>query len=463
MTDTVAKARAALDSGRASSRALVDAALDRIADPAGEGARTFTRVYPAAARAAADAFDGLHRAGVAAVSPLAGLPVSVKDLFDVAGETTTAGAAVRAEAHPAARDARIVARLRRAGAAIVGKTTMTEFAFHGLGLNPHHGTPRNAYGRIGQGAAGEGLIPGGSSSGAAVSVTDGMAVVAVGTDTGGSVRVPAAMNGLVGFKPTARRVPQEGCFPLSTQLDSIGPLGRTVACCVALDRVLAGHDPEDGEPAALPAATLSLFVPTNYLFDEVAPDVARAFDRALARLRDAGVRVVEGPLPSIEIMRELVGYGGFSSAESWAKLKHHVLEESHRMDPLVVARVRRGETITAADWIAMTEGRRAFIRETWAACAGFTAIACPTSPVTAPRIADMEADLDLRGRQNMLILRNTMVGNWLDACAVTIPCHAPGDAPVGFMMTAPGGRDDHLLGAALTVESLIAAQAGSTR
>src|SRR5215469_9067384 len=225
---------AELAAGRTTSRALTEAALARIADPGGEGRRSFTRVYETAALATADAQDRLRGAGIL-LSPLAGLPVSVKDLFDVAGEATTAGSVALKDAPPAVADAPIVRRLRAAGAVIVGKTNMTEFAYSGVGINPHYGTPGNPYDRA--------RVPGGSSSGAAVSVVDGCAAVAIGTDTGGSVRIPAALCGLVGFKPTQRRVPRDGAVPLSTTLDSIGPLARSVEDCAIVDAILAGEEP----------------------------------------------------------------------------------------------------------------------------------------------------------------------------------------------------------------------------
>src|SRR5438132_12826515 len=230
-----------LAAGRTTSRELVEAALARIADPEGEGRRVFVKVYDAAARAAADAQDRLRKAGYVA-SPLAGIPVSIKDLFDVAGEVTLAGSQALDDTPPAEADAPIVARLKAAGAVIIGRTNMTEFAFSGVGINPHYGTPGNPYDRS--------LIPGGSSAGAPISVADGMAAVAIGTDTGGSVRIPAALCGLVGFKPTQYRVPREGATPLSTTLDSVGPVGLSVACCALTDAVMAGEPPE--LPSAMP-------------------------------------------------------------------------------------------------------------------------------------------------------------------------------------------------------------------
>lgn len=450
MIRTVAEARAALDGGTTTSRGLVTAALDRIADPAGEGARTFLKVHRERALAAADAADALHRAGLAPVSPLAGLPVSIKDLLDVAGEVTTTGSKVLAGNPPAVRDARVVARLRRAGAAIVGRTNQSEFAFHGTGLNPHFGTPKNPWDRA------TGRIPGGSSSGAAISVTDGMAIAAVGTDTGGSIRLPAALCGIVGFKPTAIRVPQDGCYPLSSVLDSIGPLAPTVTDCLAMDRVLAGVDPDAPLPQARPAGTLSLFVPTNLVFDDVERHVARAFDAAIGRLSAAGVRIVTGPLPALERVTELVALGGFASVETAHTLARIIAEHGDSVDPFVVMRIRRGEGATAGTWLRLHEIRAAYMREVWGAVGHHTAMAFPSSPYVAPTIAELEADIDRRASINAVMLRNTMIGNNLDCCGISLPCHVPGEAPVGFMLTAAPGRDDDLFAASLTLEPLVA-------
>src|SRR5712692_7373505 len=270
---TVLSLAADLAAGRTSSRELVEMALARIADPAGEGARTFIKAYADSARAAADAQDRLRQAGYVA-SPLAGLPVSIKDLFDVAGERTLAASKALDDSPPAAQDAPVVARLRAAGAVLIGRTNMTEFAFSGIGINPHYGTPGNPYDRK--------LIPGGSSSGAAVSVADGQAIVAIGSDTGGSVRIPAALCGLAGFKPTQRRIPRDGATPLSTTLDSIGPLANSIACCAIADAVMAGEPAE--APAAMPVAGLRLGVPQSYVLDGIDAVVASAFAEACAAL-----------------------------------------------------------------------------------------------------------------------------------------------------------------------------------
>src|SRR5262245_32546999 len=272
---TVLSLAADLAAGGINSRALVEAALARITDPSGEGARTFTKVYAEQARAAADAQDKLRNAGYVA-SPLAGLPVSIKDLFDVAGEQTLAGSKALDATPPAERDAPAIARLRAAGAVLIGRTNMTEFAFSGVGINPHYGTPGNPHDRS--------LIPGGSSSGASVSVADGQATVGIGTDTGGSVRIPAAFCGIAGFKPTQHRVPRDGVTPLSTTLDSIGPLANSIACCAITDAVMAGEPPAAPEP--MPIEAMRLAVPQSYVLEGLGPDVANAFDaacRALSR------------------------------------------------------------------------------------------------------------------------------------------------------------------------------------
>src|SRR6476646_3899738 len=282
---TVVDLAEALAAGRTSSRELVEAALARVAAPDGEGARTFIAVYADKAMAAADAQDRLRKAGYVA-SLLAGLPVSIKDLFDVAGERTLAGSKALDDSPPAAHDALTIARLRAAGAVLIGRTNMTEFAFSGVGINPHYGTPGNPYDRR--------LIPGGSSSGAAVSVSDGGAVIAIGTDTGGSVRIPAALCGIVGFRPTQERIPRDGVTPLSTTLDSIGPLANSVACCAVADAVMAGEPPI--APPPIPTEWLRLAVPQSYVLDGLSAEVASAFADACTTLSRAGARVIDLPL-----------------------------------------------------------------------------------------------------------------------------------------------------------------------
>ena len=271
-TPTLATLAEDLALGRTSARKLVDECIARIADPSGEGIRTFIHVDREAAIEAAEAMDRL-RAAKAAPSPYAGIPVSIKDLFDIKGQVTRAGSRALEDSAPAEADATAVARLRGAGFIVIGRTNMTEFAYSGIGINPHYGTPKSAWQRS------VGHVPGGSSSGAAVSIADGMAYGALGTDTGGSCRIPAAYNGIVGFKPTQRRVPLDGGVPLSFTLDSFGPLARTVGCCAVLDAVLADEPVRPLQPR--PVKGMRLAVPTTIALDELEDEVARTFERAL--------------------------------------------------------------------------------------------------------------------------------------------------------------------------------------
>lgn len=453
MIPTLAELRTALDEGRATSLQLTDAALAHIADPAGEGVRVYTRVYSAQARAAAQASDLLRGAGLAR-SPIDGLPISIKDLFDVAGETTLAGSVALQGAPAAKENAVIVQRLLAAGAVIVGRTNMTEFAYSGLGLNPHYGTPRNPWDRA------TGRIPGGSSSGAAVSVTDQMAVAAIGTDTGGSVRIPAALCGLTGFKPTARRVPLTGALPLATRLDSIGPIAASVACCAQLDAILAGDTRPLPKPARL--AGMRLAVPTNIVQDGMDSHVAASFRAALSRLSAAGALVEEIVVPEFDELASINATGGLSSAEAWTWHRALIERASDRYDPRVLSRIRRGQTMTAADLLELLDARLRWIASLEERIAGFDAMLMPTVPVVAPTLAELSED-DAYYRTNALILRNPTFINFLDGCALSLPCHVPGTAPVGLMIAGAGGRDRDVLGLGMVVEAVMQDRQESTR
>ena len=435
-----------LAAGRTTAVALAEAALARARDAAGEGARVFTALGAARALAAARAADLLRAAGVVR-SPLEGIPVSIKDLFDVAGEVTTAGSAVLRGAAPAARNAPVVERLIAAGAVIVGRTNMTEFAFSGLGLNPHHGTPANPWDRATR------RIPGGSSSGAAVSVTDGMAAVAIGSDTGGSVRIPAALCGLAGFKPTQRRVPTEGALPLSTSLDSIGPLAASVRCCALTDAILAGQPPVPPPARALRDARLA--VPDTVVLDGLEPPVAAAFEAALARLSAAGARIQHIAVPEFAEMSRLHARGTLAGAEAWAWHRHLLAERAAEYDPRVGLRLQGGAQMSAADYIDLLAARRRWIAQVEARAAGFDALLLPTVPLLAPRIDALQASDQAYFAANALILRNPTLINFLDGCALSLPCHEPGAAPVGLMLAAAGGQDRALLGLGEAVEQAL--------
>ncbi len=431
-----------LANGRTSSRELVEGALARIADPAGEGSRIFVKVYAENARSAADAQDQLRKAGYIA-SPLAGLPVSLKDLFDVAGERTLAGSKALDDTPPAQCDAPIVARLRAAGAVLIGRTNMTEFAFSGVGINPHYGTPGNPYDRR--------LIPGGSSSGAAVSVSDGGAVVAIGTDTGGSVRIPAALCGVVGFKPTQYRIPRDGVTPLSTTLDSIGPLANSVACCAVADAVMAGEPPI--APPTIPVVGLRLGVPHSYVLDGLAAEVANGFADACTILSQAGARIIDLPLAELSEVPTINAGGGFAPIEAYAWHKPLLERRGNEYDPRVRTRIERASDMTAVEYIRLRAARRDLIGRVALQTSGFDALLMPAVAITAPPIAAFQQDVDYR-RLNALLLRNPSAVNFLDRCAITVPIGTIGP-PVGLMIVGEHGEDRHLLGVGRGVEAAL--------
>jgi len=380
-------------------------------------------------------------------SPAEGLPISVKDLFDVAGDVTRAGSKLLADAPPAQRDASAVARLRAAGAIIVGRTNMVEFAFGGVGLNPHYGTPKNPWDRA------TGRVPGGSSSGAGVAQADGLCVMSLGTDTRGSVRIPAALCGVVGFKPTARRVPTDGAFPLSWTLDSVGPLANSVECCASFDAILAGDAPSSLVP--LDAKGLRLLVPDASVMSELDTEVSSAFDAALATLSRAGASVVEAPMPLFDRQQEYFQAGGLAGAEAYVVHRER-LDRLQLYDPRVGQRISMGRDISAADYIALGRLRSASIEAFRAIAAPFDAVVMPTVPCIAPTIEATDRSIDDYVRWNLRLLRNPGIVNFLDGCAITLPCHEPGSAPVGLMLCGAGGSDRQVLAAAAAVEAALA-------
>src|SRR6266702_2200731 len=372
-----------LDSGRTSARKLVDECLVRIGDKTGEGARAFLHVDAEAAIEAAEAMDRLREVK-AAPSAFAGIPVSIKDLFDIKGQLTRAGSRALDDSPPAEADAPAVARLRRAGFVVIGRTNMTEFAYSGIGINPHYGTPRGAWQR------GVGHVPGGSSSGAAVSVVDRMAHGALGTDTGGSCRIPAAYNGIVGFKPTQRRVPLDGGVPLSFTLDSFGPLARTVGCCAVLDAVLANEAIVPLQPR--PIKGMRLAVPTTVALDELDDEVARTFERALETLSRQGALIERIAVPEFLDVGVMNAKGGFAAAESYAWHRYLIASRGNVYDPRVALRILRGESISAADYIDLLGARKSLIARATVHLAPYDAMVLPTTANTPPRIADLADD-----------------------------------------------------------------------
>jgi aspartyl-tRNA(Asn)/glutamyl-tRNA(Gln) amidotransferase subunit A len=440
---TIQQLAADLAAGRTTSRRLTEEALERIADTSGEGSRTFIKVWHDQALATADASDTMREAGLVP-SLIAGLPVSIKNLCDVAGETTLAGSKALSDAPPAAEDAPVVARLRAAGAVIVGSTNMSEFAFSGVGFNPHYGTPGNPADRK--------RVPGGSSSGAAVSVADRMAVAALGTDTGGSVRIPAAVCGIVGFKPTARRVPIDGVVPLSTSLDSIGPLANSVECCAIVDAVFAGEPIAVPSPA--PLAGLRLAVPMHFVMDDLEPVVAAAFERALKALSGIGVKIEHIDLPELNELNTINARGTFAASEAYAWHRTLIERRGKDYDQLVYPRIMRGREMGAADYIELLQARADLQKRVAAITSNYDAVVMPTCAIAAPTLKEVLTP-DGFTRKNMLLLRNTTVGNFLDRCSISLPCHAPGELPVGFMLMGEAMADKRLLAMARSVAPVV--------
>ena len=446
--DTIVHRQAAIIAGETTAAALVDDACDRADASEGEGGLVFLSHYGEAARLQARHADAMRAAGVDP-GPLAGMPISIKDLFDVAGETTRAGSIVRQSAEPAAADAAIVQRLKGAGAILVGRTNMTEFAYSGIGINPHYGTPANPWDRANR------RIPGGSSSGAAISVTDGMAIAAIGTDTGGSIRIPSALSGLTGFKPTARRVPQDGCFPLSFSLDSIGPLAASVECCATVDAVMAG---ETRAPLpAMPAGGLRLGVAQTLVQDGLEDPVRAAFEVALTRLSAAGARLIDLPFTLLADIPQLSTAGGLAAAEALALHRRDLESRPQEFDHRVAARILNGAKIGGADYVDLLLARTRYRREADALTAPFDAVIMPTCPRVAPRIADLESDDAAFGEANLAMLRNTALFNFLDRCATTLPIHRPGEPPVGLMVVGETLGDRRNLTVAKAIEAALAA------
>lgn len=454
MTATIDSVRAALDFGATTSAALVRACLDRATAADGEGSRTFVHLFAESALIEAEAIDRRRSAGIW-TGALGGIPISIKDLFDVRGVPTTAGSTVLADAIPASADATVVARLRAAGAVIVGRTNMTEFAFSGLGINPHYGTPANPFDRPSR------RIPGGSSSGAAVSVADGMAVAAIGTDTGGSVRIPAALCGLVGFKPTTARIPLSGALPLSPSLDSVGPLGMSVRCCRILDAVLSDQVPEI-EPT-IDVRNLRVAIPRTRVFDEIDPHVGRAFENAIAAIAEAGAIITRIDVPAFIDIGAASEVATFPAVEGFAWHRELLARAGDRYDPRVAVRLNRGSQVKAADYLWLLQRRKELTRAVRSRVGGFDVVAMPSVPISAPPIEELERNEELYHRVNLLLLQNPTLINFLDGCALSLPCHSVGEPPVGLMLA----RFDHADGAVLaigeSIEHVLARSAPAAR
>ncbi|MGC5829256.1 amidase [Ralstonia pseudosolanacearum] len=434
---------AELAAGHTTSIALTEAALARAQSHRAAGGAAYIDIDARAALDMARAADAARAAGNVP-SLLAGLPVSIKDLFDVAGQVTAAGSRALAHQSAATSDATAVARLRAAGAVLLGRTNMSEFAFSGLGLNPHYGTPRTP--ADGTRAAG------GSTSGGAVTVAGGMAVAALGTDTGGSIRIPAAFCALTGFKPTARRVPMAGGVPLSTSLDSGGPLANSVDCCAIVDAVLSGQ-PLDTD--AVPLAGLRLGLTRDYVAADLDDTVATAFARAVARLERAGAHIVRFEFPELLQLPEINGGGGLPAAEAWAWHRPHLARAEAQYDRRVAARIRRGEQMSAAAYLDVMAARARMIAAARKRLGNLDAWLMPTVAVVPPEVAPLEADDARFFHTNARVLRNPSAINFLDGCALTLPIHAAGELPVGLSLCGLADDDARILRVGRAVETAL--------
>ncbi|AUS44052.1 MULTISPECIES: amidase [Ralstonia solanacearum species complex] len=434
---------AELAAGHTTSIALTEAALARAQSHRAAGGAAYIDIDARAALDMARAADAARAAGNVP-SLLAGLPVSIKDLFDVAGQVTAAGSRALAHQSAATSDATAVARLRAAGAVLLGRTNMSEFAFSGLGLNPHYGTPRTP--ADGTRAAG------GSTSGGAVTVAGGMAVAALGTDTGGSIRIPAAFCALTGFKPTARRVPMAGGVPLSTSLDSGGPLANSVDCCAIVDAVLSGQALDTD---AVPLAGLRLGLTRDYVAADLDDTVATAFARAVARLERAGAHIVRFEFPELLQLPEINGGGGLPAAEAWAWHRPHLARAEAQYDRRVAARIRRGEQMSAAAYLDVMAARVRMIAAARKRLGNLDAWLMPTVAVVPPEVAPLEADDARFFHTNARVLRNPSAINFLDGCALTLPIHAAGELPVGLSLCGLADDDARILRVGRAVETAL--------
>ena len=440
----VTRLQQALANGHTTCEAWVEQSLALAAQPA--AAHVFTHLWAESALASARHADAQRRSGVR-LGPLAGLPVTIKDLFDVAGETTTSGSVVCASEAPAECDAPPVARLRASGAALLGKTNMSEFAFSGVGYNPHWGTPANSA------DATLARIPGGSSSGAAVSVGLGLAVAGLGSDTGGSLRIPAALCGLVGFKGSQARVTRQGAMELARSLDTVGAITRSVDDAWLIDAVLSGQALSVRQRSV---KGLRLAVPTTLMQDELDADVSKAFAHTLGRLSAAGALIEEVSWSELSEIATLNAPGGFSPVEAYAAHRHRLVAYGARFDQRVDQRMALGHGVSAADYLTMIDQRHAWIGRSNQALQSFDAVICPTVPMVAPAIdATCASDVAFFAA-NRLLLRNTFAINYWDGCAISLPCQAPGDLPVGLMLALANGHDAELLGVAKAIEAALA-------
>jgi aspartyl-tRNA(Asn)/glutamyl-tRNA(Gln) amidotransferase subunit A len=444
--DTVVQLSKKLSNGKIDAVELSESVLDNIA--ACDDQAIFISVFKDRALAEAKAARKRLKAGKP-LSLLDGVPIGWKDLFDVEGRVTTAASVVLKSNPPAAKDAKLVAAGKASGMVAIGALNMTEFAYSGIGLNPHYGTPRNPNDLKTH------RSPGGSSSASGVVVAKGLLPVAIGTDTGGSIRIPASFNGVVGYKSSTGHYPMDGVFPLSRTLDTLGPLAKTVEDCVVVDAVLRGLAKPKIKPAS-PKGQVFV-VPDNIMFDGIEPAVAANFEAALKRISKAGGKIIHKKFPMFEAILDLIKTrGNVLGAEALHLHSTRVNgPDAARMDQRVVKRIKMADQMSAVDLVEVLLRRQELIAEC-NALIGDAIVACPTTPHVAMPIAPLEVDMEEFFRVNAKTLRNTMLGNFLDWCGLAIPSGVDSNSmPTGFLLSARHGRDAHILGQGLTLETLI--------
>ncbi len=451
--DTLKKLAEKLNTGEITSSALVEQAIERIDDPAGEGARIFLSVNRDKARKQAQVVDN-ERKNANPLPPLCGIPFSAKDLCDIEGQVTTAGSKVLQNAPAARRTAEVVKRLEAAGMINIGRTNMSEFAYSGLGLNPHYGTPKSTWDRS------TGRAPGGSSSGSAVSVCDNIVPATIGTDTGGSCRIPAAFNGITGYKPSFGRIPDDGVYPLSVSLDTPGPLAHSVSCCFSLDQIMAGEN-QPGLLATLSPAAISeikLTVPQSLMLEDLDQEVAAAFSNSLSALSRAGFEIIERPVPLFHEIAKIGAVAGIAQREAYQLHKERLESHGEEYDPFVRWRILAAANITEAMFEETLRRRCELIAEAAKIIdTPFHAFAFPTAPILPPKLSDV-AELEAFKKVNFRALRNTSSFNFLNGCSISLPATTKGEAPVGFMLSMMHNCDHNLFKISAAVETVLQAQ-----
>lgn len=399
--------------------------------------RIFARVTADRARAEAAAAAQRAKSGVRR-GPLDGVPISWKDLFDTAGVATEAGTRLMAGRTPD-KDAEVLRNATAAGLVCLGKTHMSEIAFSGLGLNPMTATPPNVNDPD--------AVPGGSSSGAAASVAFGLAAAGIGSDTGGSVRIPAAWNDITGFKTTHGRLSLAGTVPLCLTLDTVGPLCRSVTDASLLTAALSGSRAPDLRG---PVAPLQLAILDSVAMDEVRSAPRAGFDDAMARLTAAGATVTHIQLPALY---EAFSFAGpIYSADSWSWWRERIMAAPEKMFPQIFERISAGRDVKAADYIAYWSALRQMRAEFAALTAPFDAVIMPTSPILPPHVQRLLDDAAYYKAENLLGLRNTRIGNLMDLPALSLPTGTPS---CGIMLCGHTGQDDRLLRVGVAAETAL--------